>query len=327
LGKAYTYLRWMSLRFPPSFVRVHDPSSGNDELSDYFSRLDLQRIRRRQEEEHRTEIRLRGQPGSRRYRRYVNDLCDSELEELSADEGVAPVNWDATFTQVGYSFFHSKRDGDDAKEEADGVTEDRLLGRKVRLDRLLSKAALCTEDDAGILPLNLASELGAHLFMGIDQKPRALLRRGGRDQVFLQELEAVLITFKALTSAHIFSPPFDYVHPVEPLLAISFPSSISTFAIYHLPNLGHDRNVEHKAWTDKRSRRRVTFRPDALILQFQDSFFRLLGHGICQWHGLKSTKVPQSEGLVQIRRKWEGDVYHHNLLLMDYLNARYPKKF
>lgn len=55
---------------------------------------------------------FRGQPGSRRYRRYVNDLCDSELEgihgtqtsplfylDLSSDEGVAPVNWEGAFTQ------------------------------------------------------------------------------------------------------------------------------------------------------------------------------------------------------------------------------------
>jgi len=318
-----------SLRFPPSFVRVHDPSSGNDELSDYFSRLDIQRVLRQQEEDERHEQRLRGQPGSRRYRRYINDLCDSELEELSSDEGVAPVNWDATFTQVGYSFFHSQKDDADVKGEPEGADSDRLLGRKVRLDRLLSKAASCTEDDmTGTLPDELAAELGAHLFMGIDQKPRALLRRGGRDQVFLQELETVLIAFKALSSSHVFSPPCDYVHPVEPLLAISFPSSMHTFAVHHFPILGHDRqrNVEHQAWTDKRPRR-VTFRPDALVLQFQDSFFRLLGHGICQWHGLKSTRVPRSDGLVQIRRKWEGNLYQHNLLLMDYLNARYPRKF
>jgi len=318
-----------SLRFPPSFVRVHDPSSGNDELSDYFSRLDVQRVRR-QGEDTRHELRLRGQPGSRRYRRYMNDLCDSELEELSSDEGVAPVNWEATFTQVGYSFFHAPKEGDDVKAEPQGTNPDQLLGRKARLDRLLSKAALCTEDEVpGSLPPDLAAELGAHLFMSIDQKPRALLRRGGRDQVFLQELETVLLAFKALTSSHIFSPPCDYVHPMEPLLAISFPSSIHTFAVHRFPKLGHDRqrNAEHKAWTEKGSSRRVIFRPDALILQFQDSFFRLLGHGICQWHGLKSTRVPQGEGLVQICRKWEGDVYHHNLLLVDYLNSRYPRKF
>jgi len=317
-----------SLRFPPSFVRMHEPSSGNDELSDYFSRLDLQRVRRQQEEDSRHEQRLRGQPGSRRYRRYMNDLCDSELEELSSDEGVAPVNWDATFTQVGYAFF-TQKDGDDLKREPNGANQDQFLGRKVRLDRLLCKAALFTEDEAtGTLPADLAAELGAHLFMSIDPKPRAMLRRGGRDQVFLQELETVLLAFKALTCSHIFSPPCDYVHPAEPLLAISFPSSIHTFAIHRFPNLGHDRqrNVEQKAWTETRSSR-VMFRPDALILQFQDSFFRLLGHGICQWHGLKSTRVPQAEGLVQIRRKWEGNTYHHNLLLADYLNSRYPRKF
>lgn len=311
-----------ALRFPLSFVRVHDPASGNDELSDYFSRLDIQRARRHQEETYRSELRLRGQPGSRRYRRYINDLCDSELEELSPDEGVAPVSWDATFTQVGYSFFHGQKDGEDLKDEPEGM--DRMLSRKVRLERLLSKAAICAEQDmSGALPVELATELGAHLFMGIDQKPRALLRRGGRDQVFLQELETVLIAFKALTSSHVFSPPSDYMHPLEPLLAISFPSSISTFAVHHLPSLDRQRNVERK--TEKRSR--ATFRGDALILQFQDSFFRLLGHGICQWHGLKSTRVPHSEGLVEIRRKWDGNVYQHNLLLADYLNARYPRKF
>jgi len=313
------------LRFPPSFVRVHDPASGNDELSDYFSRLDLQRVRRQQEETYRSELRLRGQPGSRRYRRYINDLCDSELEELSSDEGVAPVNWESTFTQVGYSFFHNQKDDDSKREEK--TSEERILGRKLRLDRLLSQAALCTEDDiTGVLPAELASELGAHLFMGIDQKPRALLRRGGRDQVFLQELETVLMAFKALSCAHVFCPPCDYMHPIEPLLAISFPSSISTFSVIHLPSLNHDRqrNVERK--TDKRSRS-VAFQADALVLQFQDSFFRLLGHGICQWHGLQSIRIPHSEGLVQIRRKWDADVYHHNLLLVDYLNARYPRKF
>jgi len=288
--------------------------------------LDLQRARRLQDQDLRHEQRLRGHPGSRRYRRYMNDLCDSELEELSSDEGVAPVNWDSSFTQVGYSFFHPQKDGnDDVKTEAEGADSDRALGRKARLDRLLSKAALCTEDDMlGSLPDELATELGAHLFMGIDQKPRALLRRGGRDQVFLQELETVLIAFKALSSSHVFSPPYDYVHPVEPLLAISFPSSINTFSVYHFPIIGHDRRHGDQR-TDKR--RRVTFRHDALILQFQDSFFRLLGHGICQWHGLKSTRVPRSDGLVQIRRKWEGNEYQHNLLLADYLNARYPRKF
>jgi hypothetical protein len=252
-------------------------------------------------------------------------LCDSELEELSSDEGVAPVNWDATFTQVGYSFFHNQRDGDDLKGE--DAEQDRLLGRKVRLERLLAKAALCTEDDiTGPLPADLARELGAHLFMGIDQKPRALLRRGGRDQVFLQELETVLMAFKALSSAHVFSPPCDYLHPMEPLLAISFPSSISTFTVHHLPSLGYDRQRSVERKTEKRSRS-VAFRSDALVLQFQDSFFRLLGHGICQWHGLKSTRVPHSEGLVQIRRKWDSNIYHHNLLLVDHLNTRYPKKF
>lgn len=316
-----------ALRFPPSFVRVHDPASGNDELSDYFSRLDLQRARRQQEENFRTEVRLRGQPGSRRYRRYINDLCDSELEELSSDEGVAPVNWDSTFTQAGYSFFHGQRgDGEDLKMDPEGPDYDKSISRKVRLERLLSKAAVCADEDmGGSLPSDLATELGSHLFMGIDQKPRALLRRGGRDQIFLQELETVLIAFKTLTSSHVFSPPCDYSHPDEPLLAVSFPSCVTTFTIEHFPNLGHNRrNIERKA--DKRSRS-IAYQSDALILQFPDSFFRLLGHGICQWHGLKSSRVPHSEGLVQIRRKWDNQTYQHNLLLADYLNARYPRKF
>lgn len=311
-----------ALRFPPSFVRIHDPSSGNDELSDYFSRLDLQRARRQREEDVRHTLRLRGQPGSRRYRRYINDLCDSELEDLSSDEGVAPVTWEGAFTQVGYSFFHEQK-GVDLKD-SEGTNVDRLQSRKLRLDRLLSKATSCMEDDEdGMMSPQLAGELGAHLFMGIDPKPRALLRRGGRDQVFLQELEAVLLAFKALTSSHVYSPPCDYVHPADPLLAIAFPSSVQTFSIHHFPSLGHDRTMERK--TDKRNRR-MNFRSDALVIQFQDSFFRLLGHGICQWHGLHSSRIPQSEGLVQIRRKWDETTYH-NLSLADYVNARYPKKF
>jgi len=201
----------------------------------------------------------------------------------------------------------------------------------MRLEQLLSKAAELAGDDGvdANIPPELAAELGSHLFMSIDQKPRALLRRGGRDQLFLQEVETVLLAFKSLTTSHVFSHPCHFIHPVEPLLAITFPSSLSTFTISQFPNLGcdKDKNVERKVYKDSRSSRGVPDRPDALILQFQDSFFRLLGHGICQWHGLKSTSIPHSSGLVQIRRKWEPEVYQHSLLLMDYLNTRYPRKF
>jgi hypothetical protein len=105
-----------SLFFPPRHIRAVGASSDDDVGNAYRrrNRIGSRRVQRLQDlaELTRMEQRLRGQPGSRRHRRYLNSiLSDNPVTDTDFDQGEGDENENphrAMFAMAGPDFFHSK---------------------------------------------------------------------------------------------------------------------------------------------------------------------------------------------------------------------------
>lgn len=498
-----------SIHFPPRFVHVHDPSSDSEVRASYRHRPITGRrgrSRRQLVELTRLEQRLRGRPGSRRHRRYMNDMYLSDQDysatDGSSDEGVAACrNWKASFTEVGADFFAGEAPA------AAPRAADRTRRRHNRLRKLLSKAAAtedaryasassCSSDEEDeeedaqtpfpgeALAKNPRWEAAACLFMRIDRRARALLRRGGKDRVLLEELEQLLVPFKRLTPEYqvsttevgcyvlskdyasrtlgggggnggegdggggsaggdgdedddndddgrgknlgedwVIVPPssttissftstatctsstsassnsststtfsnatptkrkegekkrrrqsserkddhddndsdanagspeqathrINPIHSINPKLRTPLPFSLPAlpadpsitlgkrFRNFHVLRLPTSTTPTVKAPPQKTRKGRAKktksspFKPDALVLLFPDSFFRLLGHAVCHFHGLQSRSVTDDKGrrvMVVRRTVSDGDDDRvHGLSLCEFLEHTYPSRF
>eukprot|EP00808_Paulinella_micropora_P024551 g40344.t1 len=239
------------------------------------------------------ELPRRPTPGTRKFRRWMNDhLTDNEASvgEGSDDEHVEPMvqyQWKSIFTKVEDDFYTSTTRR--VHEKPTRPKKPGLIRHSRHLRKQAQGAGHSLTDEESATEGDGLEETAINMFLRMHRRVRRSLRTCER--AFLSELEALLVKFKngQLNGEQAAEQSFDKFTALVP------------------------PKQEGKAWA-------VT----PLALLFDDSYQRCIAHGVAQFHQLVSCSFTNERGyrvcLITFPKK--GLPNPHAFTLIDFLATR-----